>query len=327
MTNILTQLRSAAASVFIIAIMVSSAFAEPWPKKPVRLVVPFAAGGATDAIARSLAQKLSDMWKQGVVIDNRPGAGGSVGASLVAKSPSDGYTMILVGGSQLTVNPHIYRQLPYSLSDFTIIANIAKGPMVIAVSPSVPVQSLKDLVALASSKPGQLNFGSAGNGTQVHMAGEAFADAARIDIKHVPYKGEAPALNDLMAGQIQIVVGNIAAVTPFVKSARIKALAITDKSRSPMLPDVPTATEAGVPGLEGISAWFALMVPVGTPADITLKIRADTVKALTDKELNARLMSQGMSPGGEDSSQMKTIIAAESQKWARIVKLKQLSAD
>ncbi len=327
MMNILTQLRAAGAFVFISALMASSAFAGSWPKKPVRLVVPFAAGGATDVIARSLAQKLSDLWKQSVVIDNRPGAGGGVAASLVAKSPPNGYTMILVGGSQLTVNPHIYRQLPYSLSDFTIIANIARGPMVIAVSPSVPVQSLKDLVALASSKPGQLNFGSAGNGTQVHMAGEAFADAARIDIKHVPYKGEAPALNDLMAGQIQIVVGNIAAVTPFVKSGRIKALAITDKSRSSMLPDVPTATEAGVPGLEGISAWFALMVPVGTPADIAAKIRTDTVKALADEELNARLISQGMSRGGETSSQMKTIIAVESQKWARIAKLKQLSAE
>lgn len=326
MMNMLSQLR-AAVLMFTCAMMASSAVAETWPKRPVRLVVPFAAGGATDVIARSLAQKLGDVWKQGVVIDNRPGAGGGVAASLVAKAPADGYTMILVGGSQLTVNPHMYRQLPYSLSDFTIIANVARGPMVIAVSPSVPVQSLKELVALARSKPGQLNFGSAGNGTQVHMAGEAFADAAKIDLKHVPYKGEAPALSDLMAGQIQIVVGNIAAVAPFVKSGRIKALAVTAKSRSPMLPDVPTATEAGVPGLEDISAWFALMVPAGTPADITLKIQADTLKVLTDKELNARLMSQGMNPGGEVAPQMKTIIESESQKWARIVKLKQLSAD
>ncbi|WP_018006548.1 MULTISPECIES: Bug family tripartite tricarboxylate transporter substrate binding protein [Cupriavidus] len=326
MMSILPQLR-VATLVFIGAMMASSAFAQSWPTKPVRLVVPFAAGGATDVIARSLAQKLGDIWKQSVVVDNRPGAGGGVAASLVAKSPADGYTMILVGGSQLTVNPHIYRQLPYSPSDFTIIANIARGPMVIAVGSAVPAQTLKDLVALARSRPGQLNFGSAGNGTQVHMAGEAFADAARIDLKHVPYKGEAPALNDLMGGQVQVVVGNIAAVSPFVNAGRIKALAITDKSRSPMLPEVPTATEAGVPGLEDISAWFALLVPAGTPADIERKIRADTVKALQDNELKARLMSQGMRAGGEDASQMKAIIAAESQKWARIVKLKQLSAD
>lgn len=326
MMNMLSQLR-AVALIFTCATMASSAVAEAWPQKAVRLVVPFAAGGATDVIARSLGQKLGEVWRQSVVVDNKPGAGGGVAASLVAKSPADGYTMILVGASQLTVNPHIYRQLAYSLSDFAIIANVARGPMVIAVSTSVPVQNLKELVALAGSKPGQLNFGSAGNGTQVHMAGEAFADAARIDIKHVPYKGEAPALSDLMAGQIQIVVGNIAAVAPIVKSGRIKALAITDKNRSPMLPDVPTATEAGVPGLEDISAWFALMVPAGTPADIALKIQADTLNVLTDKELNTRLMSQGMTPGGEVAPQMKTIIAAESQKWARIVKLKHLTAD
>lgn len=301
--------------------------AQEWPQKPVKLVVPFAAGGATDVIARSLGQKLADQWKQSVVIDNKPGAGGALAASMVAKSPADGYTMVLIGGSQLTVNPHVYERLPYSASDFAIIANIASGPMVIAVHPALPARTLKDLVALAKARPGQINFGSAGSGTQVHMAGEALAEAAGIDIRHVPYKGEAPALNDVVAGQVQLIVANIAAAAPFVKAGKLRALAVTGRGRSPMLPETPTASEASLPGLDDVGAWFALLVPAATPSEITQKLFADTTRVLRDQELGARFASLGMSAGGEDAAQMKRIIAAESQKWARIAKQRRLTAD
>jgi tripartite-type tricarboxylate transporter receptor subunit TctC len=298
-----------------------------WPNRSVTMIVPFAAGGTTDVVGRVIGQKLGEMWKQSVVIDNRLGAGGAVGAQATAKSPADGYTIMLASGSMFTVNPFIYQRLPYSAKDFSFITNVASGPMLVVVNPDVPAKNLKELIALAKSKPGQLNFGSAGTGSQVHMAGEAFADAAHVQITHVPYKGEALGYNDLMAGQVQLMVGNIAASSNFAKAGKLRALAVTGKERSPMMPDVPTAAEAGLNGMEDVTGWFGFVVPAGTPKDIVEKIHRDTVKVLNDPDTQARLAAQGMKAVGNTPQQLEAQIATESQKWEKVVKNRKLTAN
>ncbi len=301
--------------------------ASGWPNRPVTVIVPFAAGGTTDVVGRVVGQKLGEMWKQSVVVENRLGAGGAVGAQATAKAPADGYTILLASGSMFTVNPFIYQRLPYSAKDFAFVTNVASGPMLVVVNPSVPAKNLKELIALAKAQPGKLNFGSAGTGSQVQMAGEAFADAAGIDITHVPYKGEALGYNDLMAGQLQLMVGNIAAASVFAKAGKLRALAVTGKERSPMMPDVPTAAEAGLPGLENVTGWFGFVVPAGTPQEIVNKIHQDTVKVLADPDTQARLAAQGMKAVGNTPAQLQTAIAAESQKWEKVVKNRKLTAN
>jgi tripartite-type tricarboxylate transporter receptor subunit TctC len=259
------------------------------------------------------------MWGQPVVVEDRPGAGGNIGAGVVAKAAPDGYTLLVPSGSILTVNPHIYKDMGFDpQKDLAPITNIAQGPMLVVVNPKVPAHNLKELIALAKKEPGQLNFGSAGVGSQVHMAGENFADAAGIDIRHIPYKGEAMGLNDLMGGQVQLMVGNIAAATNFVKTGRLRALAVTSKERSPMMPDVPSAQEAGLPGFESVG-WFGLMAPAGTPRAIIDKVQADTVKALQDPGVRKALADQGMVPVGNKPDEMARAVDDESKKWARVI--------
>lgn len=308
-------------------LVAGAAQADPWPTRPVTLIVPFAAGGSTDVLGRVIAQKLSEIWKQSVVVENRLGAGGAVGAQVTAKSAADGYTMMLASGSMFTVNPFIYQRLPYSAKDFTFITNVASGPMLVVVNSELPARNLKELISLAKSQPGKLNFGSAGTGSQVHMAGEAFADAAGINITHVPYKGESLAYNDLMAGQLQLMVGNIAAASQFVKGGKLRALAVTGNERSPMLPDVPTVAEAGLTGLENVTGWFGFVMPAGTPPRVVAKVQQDTVKVLADPDTQARLLAQGMKPVGNTPQQLSTAIATESQRWERIVKNRNLAAN
>jgi tripartite-type tricarboxylate transporter receptor subunit TctC len=290
-----------------------------WPTRPVTLIVPFAAGGTTDIVARLVGQKLSQMWGQAVVVEDRPGAGGNIGAGVVAKAAPDGYTLLVPSGSILTVNPHIYKDMGFDAQkDLVPITNLAAGPMIVVVNPKVPAKTLQELIALAKKEPGQINFGSAGVGSQVHMAGENFADAAGIDVKHIPYKGEALALNDLMGGQIQMMVGNIAAATGFVKSGRLRALAVTSRERSAMMPDVPSAQEAGLAGFESLG-WFGLMAPAGTPRAIIDKVQADTVKALQDPAVKKALADQGMVPVGNKPDEMAKAVADESKKWAEVI--------
>ena len=297
-----------------------------WPQRAVTLIVPFSAGGTTDIVARLVGQRLSDLWGQSVVVEDRPGAGGNIGAAVVAKSPPDGYTLLVPSGSILTVNPHIYKDMGFDpQKDLVPITNLASGPMIVVVNPSVKARTLQELVALAKSEPGRLNFGSAGIGSQVHMAGEGFADAAGIDIKHIPYKGEALGLNDLMGGQVQLMVGNIAAASGFVRSGKLRALAVTSKDRSPMMPDVPSADEAGLHGFESVG-WFGLMAPAGTPRAIIDKVQADTAKALQDPEVKAALAKQGMEPVGNKPEEMARAMAEESKKWARVVTNRHLQA-
>lgn len=299
---------------------------ERWPAKPVRMVVPFAAGGSTDIVARMVAQKLSTLWGQPVVVENRAGAGGNVGADVVAKSQADGYTLLMASGS-ITINPHIYKRMPFDTKkDFAPITNVASGPMLLVVPDRAPVKNVKELIALAKSAPGTLNFGSAGIGSQVHLAAENFADAARIEIKHVPYRGEALAYNDLMAGQIQMMVGNFAAASALLGSGRLRALAVTGKQRSSLLPDVPTVAESGLPGFEN-TGWFGLLAPAGTQQDVITKIQRDTAKVLNETETKARLYVQGMTPVGNTAAEFTKAMEAESSRWESVVKNRNITTN
>ncbi len=301
--------------------------AQAWPAKPVRLVVPFAAGGATDVVARILGQKLGELWGQSVVIENRGGAGGNVGADVVAKATNDGYTLLMASGSIVTVNQHMYKRMPFDAQkDFAPITKVATGPMLVIVNPGVPAANIKALIALAKAKPGSINFGSAGVGSQVHMAAENFANAAGIDIVHVPYKGESLGVNDVMAGQIQMMVTNLAAAAPFIASGKLKALAVTSKERSKALPEVPTVAESGLPGFEN-TGWFGLLAPAGTPKEVLDKIQLDTARVLDTPEMRGRLFVQGMTAVGNQSDEFTRDIAAESKRWAKVVSDRKLTAN
>jgi tripartite-type tricarboxylate transporter receptor subunit TctC len=299
---------------------------EAWPTKPVKLVVPFAPGGSTDVIGRMLGQKLSEIWGQPVLIEDRSGAGGNVGADYVAKSAGDGYTLLFASGS-ITINPQIYKHMPFDTKkDLVPITNVASGPMLVVVPDDSPAKTLKDLIAMAKAKPGTVNFGSAGVGSQVHLAGENFADAAAIDIVHVPYKGEAPAYTDLIGHQTQMMVGNFAAASALLGAGRLRALAVTGKERSPLLPDVPTAAEGGLPGFEN-TGWFGLLAPAGTPPAILAKIQRDTLKVLAATDIKARLYVQGMKPVGNTPAEFAKAMDDESKHWAAVVKNRKLSAN
>lgn len=299
---------------------------ERWPSKPVRLVVPFSAGGSTDVVARMVGQKLAILWGQPVLIENRGGAGGNLGADVVAKSPPDGYTLLMASGS-ITINPHIYKRMPFDTKkDLAPITNVASSPMLLVVPDRSPVKNMKELIAQAKATPGALNFGSAGVGSQVHLAAENFADAARIDINHVPYRGESVAYTDLVAGQIQMMVGNFAASSSLLGHDRLRALAVTGKQRSQQLPDVPTVAESGLPGFEN-SGWFGLFAAAGTPQAIIDKIQFDTAKVLAESDTKARLYVQGMTPVGNTPAEFSKAMDAESTLWATVVKNRNITTN
>ncbi|MDB5779294.1 MAG: Tricarboxylate transport protein TctC [Polaromonas sp.] len=325
--------RSALSRVFTVAVVTVTAWCvipataqEHWPAKPVRLVVPFAPGGSTDVVARMIGQKLSILWGQPVIVENRAGAGGNLGADMVAKSQADGYTLLMASGS-ITINPHIYKNMPFDTrKDLAPITNVASGPMLLVVPDRSSVKSVKELIALARETPGALNFGSAGVGSQVHLAGENFANAARIEIKHVPYRGEAVAYNDLIAGQIQMMVGNFAAASALLGPGRLRALAVTGKQRSVQLPDVPTVAESGMPGFEN-TGWFGFLAPASTPPEIISKIQLDTAKVLAESDTKARLYVQGMTPVGNTAAEFFKAMDAESRLWATLVKTRNITTN
>ncbi len=299
-------------------------FAQAWPAKPVRIIVAFAPGGSTDVVARLMAQKLTVVWGQTVVVENRAGAGGNLGADAVAKAPADGYTLLMASGS-ITISPHLFKNMPFDTKkDLLPIINVASGPMLVVVPDNSPAKTLKDLVAAAKTKPGSVNFGSAGVGSQVHMAAENLAEAAGFDVSHIPYKGEALAYTDLISGQIQFVVGNFAAASALLGTGRLRALAVTGKQRQPQLPEVPTAIEAGFAGFENYS-WFGLLAPAGTPADIVAKVHRDTAKVLAETETKARLYVQGMSPVASTPAEFGKQIDDELVRWATVVKNRKLA--
>lgn len=291
-----------------------------FPNKPVRLVVPFAVGGTTDVVARLVAQKLADPWKQSVVVENKAGAGGNLGTAEIAKSPADGHHLVMISGSIATVNPHIYSKMPFDpAKDLIPIINVAQGPMIIAVNPNVKANNITELIALAKSKPGQMTFGSAGVGSQVHMAGENFLFNAGIEMNHVPYRGEGPALTDLAGGSIDMVAANMAAALPFVRTGRLRALGVTSAERSPAASELPTVAQAGLPGFVNYG-WFAVMAPAGTPRDVVEKIQRDITQILGQADVKQRLLDLGLTAPGTTGSALVDAIRNESQNWARVVR-------
>jgi tripartite-type tricarboxylate transporter receptor subunit TctC len=291
-----------------------------YPTKPVRLVVPFPAGGTTDILARAVAQKLSEAWGQQVIVDNRPGAGGNIGSDLVAKSKPDGYTLLMGTVGTHAINPSLYKNMPYDhVKDFVPVILVAGVPNVLVVNPSLPVHSVPELIAYAKANPGKLNFASSGNGTSIHLSGELFKAMTGVEMTHVPYKGSAPALTDLIGGQVQLMFDNLPSSLPFIKAGKLRALAVTSGARAAALPDRPTLAESGLPGFEA-SSWFGVLAPTGTPRDIVAKLNGAIAGWLASPEAKEKLLAQGAIAAGGTPEDFARHIGAETSKWAKVVK-------
>ncbi|MEO8656757.1 MAG: tripartite tricarboxylate transporter substrate binding protein [Ramlibacter sp.] len=295
------------------------ALGQTFPSKPIKIVVPYTPGGPTDIAARIVGQKLSEALGQPVVIENKPGAGGNIGADAVAKAPADGYTLLLVTTGH-TINPALYPKMTYDLKkDLAPVSQLTSGPMVVAVTPSLGVNSIKELIALAKAKPGTLNFGSAGNGSSTHLAPELFSMMAGIKMNHIPYKGSAPALSDVMAGNAQVAFDFMTSAMPFVRSGKLKGLATTGATRSPAAPELPTVAEAGVPGFEVIG-WNGVMAPAATPPEVIARLNAEIKKVLDLPEVKERIAGMGSSAYWNTPADFGNYVQAETAKWGKVVK-------
>lgn len=310
------RVRHALAVLFAVPAL---AAAQSWPSKPVRLVVPFPAGGGTDAFARPLAAQLSQQLGQQFIIDNRGGAGGTIGADNVAKSAPDGYTF-LVGAVHHAIAVSVYGKLPYDLErDLAPVTLVSIVPNVVVVNPVVPVLTLKQLVDFAKANPGRLNYGSAGNGTSHHLAGELFKKLTGTEINHIPYKGAGPAMQDLVGGQVQLMFDGMGSSAPQIRANRIRPLAVATATRSPAFPTVPTAAEAGVPGYE-VTTWYALWAPAGTPPEIVNRLQQEVAKAMAAPPIRDTWAAQGAELGGNTPAAFGAFLKSEIAKWAEVAK-------
>jgi len=302
------------------ALAAASAFAQPYPSKPIRLLLAFPPGGPTDINARIFAQKLSESMNQQVVVDNKPGAGGNIAAAEAAKSAPDGYT-IFYNTSAISIAPSLYSKLNYDVAkDFAPVALTATVPLVLVINPAIPAKSVKELVAFAKANPAKMNYGSSGSGTITHLAGALFTAQMGLTMQHIPYKGSAPALVDVAGGQTQMMIDTINTILPYVKDNRLRALAIAIQRRSAALPDVPTLEEAAnLPGFE-MSAWQGIVVPSATPKDIVAKLNAEINKAVQNPDLRQRLAAQGAEPLGGTSEHYAEYIRTELLRWTKVVK-------
>jgi tripartite-type tricarboxylate transporter receptor subunit TctC len=300
--------------------------AQPYPVKPVRLIVPFAPGGGTDIMGRAVAYKLSDAWKQQVVVDNRGGGGTIIGTELAAKAPADGYTL-LVGSTTFVINPTYQPNLPYdTLRDFDPITQIGSQAYLLAINPKLPARDVKEFVALLKARAGELNFGSPGRASGSHLAGELFLMTTGTRATHVAYKGTAPALADLIGGQIQFIFGTILATAPHVKSGRLRGLGSSSGKRSSVLPDLPTIAEAGVPGYSATS-WTAVYAPAGVPRPVLAKLTTDVIAAVRSPEVRDKLAADGAEPIGSSPKELAAFIRSEIAKWGKVVKATGLRAE
>jgi tripartite-type tricarboxylate transporter receptor subunit TctC len=303
-----------------------------WPSKPVRIVVPFAPGGTTDILARALAPELSQAFGQQFVVDNKPGAGGNVGADQVAKSPADGYTLLMGTVGTHGINQSLYPKMPFDpIKDFAPITLVAGVPNVLVMNPAKAeangIKNVADLIKYAKANPGKLNMASSGNGTSIHLSGELFKSMTGTFLVHFPYRGSGPALLDLIGGTMDLMFDNLPSAMPQIKAGKLKALAVTTSQRSAALPDVPTIAEAGpVKGFDA-SSWFGLLAPAGTPADIVSRIQQESAKALGTPSLKERLLAQGAIPSGMPPAEFAAYIAAETKKWAQVVKVSGAKVD
>jgi len=322
-----------ASAALVPAAVPGLAFAQgAWPNKPVRVVVPFAPGGTTDILARALAPELGKAFGQTFVIDNKPGAGGNLGSDIVAKSPPDGYTLLMGTVGTHAINASLYPKMPFDpVKDFVPIVLVAGVPNVLVLNPakaqSAKIDTVADLIRYAKANPGKLNMASSGNGTSIHLSGELFKSMTGTYMLHFPYRGSGPALLDLIGGTMDLMFDNLPSALPQIKAGKLKALAVTSATRSAAVPDLPTIAEAGpVKGFDA-SSWFGLLAPVGTPADIVTRIQQETAKALQSVALKERLLSQGAIPSGNTSAEFAKFIAAESAKWAQVVKVSGAKVD
>lgn len=296
----------------------SAAAQQAYPSKPLRMVLPFAPGGGTDITGRIVAQKLSDLWNVPVVVDNRPGAGSTIGTGLAARAAPDGYTLGVTSMSH-AINATLYRTLPYdTIKDFEFIILTARVPNVLVVHPSVPANSVEELVALAKSQPGRLNFSSSGVGGVSHLSAEVFRATAGIELVHVPYKGAGPAMVALLGREAQLMMATVPVLLPQVKAERVRPLAISSLKRSPLLPDLPTIAESGYPGFQ-TDSWYGLLAPRGTPADIVRRLNADTARVLDSADLKAALAQQGAQAGGGTPQEFLRFVQAEIVKWRKAI--------
>lgn len=300
--------------------------AQLYPTKPVRLIIAYAAGGGTDTVGRVFAQKLTDGLGRQVIVDNRPGANGNIATELAVRSPPDGYTILMGNIGPIAVNPHLYKLAFDPVRDLAPISLIALAPLLVVVHPSLPVKSLQDLIALARREPGKLSYSSAGVGSSNHLAGALFNIEAGTDVVHIPYKGAAPALIDLIAGNVQLSFQTLPSVGGNVKSGRVRAIAVTSARRSPLYPDVPTSAEAGLKSFE-VSAWYSMMAPAGTPRAIVDRLRDELVKALAQKEVLDRLSAEGAEPVGSTPEAFADFMRSETAKWGKVVRVSGMKAD
>ena len=291
-----------------------------YPARPVRLLVPSTPGGSVDTLSRAIATRLSDKWSQQVVVDNRPGAGGVIAADLAAKSPPDGYTLFMCTVASCANNVSLYRSLPYDpLKDFEPVTLVATQMLMLLVNPSIPAASVKELVALAKANPGKYSFASAGNGTGGHLSGELFKMLGGIELLHVPYKGVAPALIDVVGGQVSMTFSSILTSLPQVKSGKVKPLAVTGAKRSPAAPDLPTMSEAGVKGYES-ATWYAVLAPAKTSREIVGKLNTDVVAIIRQPDVRDRLSKEGADPVGSTPQELSAYMRSEIAKWAKVIK-------
>ncbi len=323
--------RSTAAAGLVAALCVASAgfcaYAQPYPAKPIRFVVPYPAGGPLDIVARLTAQKVSESVKQPVVVDNKPGAGGNIGADVVAKSPPDGYTILMGAVATHAINPTLYASLPYDpVTDFAPVTQIASTPNVLIVNAAIPAANVREFIAYAKAHPGELNFGSGSSGSAGHLAGELFKAMAGVDMVHVPYKGAAPAMQDLVGGRIQLMFDNLASALAQVRAGKVRALAVTTARRSELAPELPTIAESGLPGFD-ISTWFGIFAPAGTPREVVERLHAEFTRALAAPDVRERMIALGAEPVGNRPEEFAAYIRAEAGKYARVIKASGAKAD
>lgn len=304
-----------------------SALAQTYPAKPIRLVVPYAPGGAADPNARIVGQRLSEVTGQPVIIDNRPGAGGNIGTNIVAKAVADGYTIALVAASTVTINQSLYSQMQYDpIRDLAPVSLVSLDSIVLVATPSLPVNSVKDIIALAKAKPGEVNYGSGGTGSGGHLAMELFKAMAGTNLLHVPYKSAGEVMPSLLAGRVSLMFTSSGAVLPHVRAGKLKAIAVTTKKRLASLPELPTVDESGIPGYE-VTGWYGVVAPARTPAAVIERLNSEIVRIVQEPEIDKRLSNLGVIPTTSTPRELANVILADSAKWARVIKQAGIRAD
>ena len=312
--------RAFAAAVVLVSFTAPASAQTPYPSKPIRMLVGFPPGGSADILARTVAQKMTESWGQQLIVDNRPGAAGTIAAAAVAKSPPDGYTILMAALASQSIAPSLFKSLPYdSERDFAAISNVAELALVLVVNPSLPVKTVKELIALAKTRPGQLNYGSGGTGSSQHLATELFSMQAGIKMVHVPYKGSPLALADLIAGQTVLSIDNPTTVLPQVKAGKLRALAVSSSRRWPAVPELPTISEAALPGFD-VLGWFGVVAPAGTPADVVSKLNGEIVRILKLPDVRQRLSEQGAEAAPSTPQQFATLIRSDLQKYEKVIR-------